>query len=95
MAFKNRKQIGVIAQDIEKYYPELVKTDANGYKSVDYSKLSVVLLEAIKEQQKLIDDLKNSNSVLKSEVQNNKSLIQSQNIRIIKIENLLNYSVKK
>ncbi len=95
MAFKDRKQIGVIAQDIEKYYPELVKTDANGYKSVDYSKLSVVLLEAIKEQQEIINKLKNSNSALKSEVQNNKSLIQSQNIRISKIENLLDYSARK
>ncbi|RKX19994.1 MAG: hypothetical protein DRP35_06775 [Candidatus Zixiibacteriota bacterium] len=95
MAFTNRKQIGVIAQDIEKYYPELVKTDANGYKSVDYSKLSVVLLEAIKEQQQLIDELRNSNSALMTKNQNNKSLIESQNARITKIENLLDYSVKK
>jgi len=52
------KQIGIIAQELEKEFPELVSTDSRGYKSVDYNKLSVVLLEAIKEQQKQIDELK-------------------------------------
>jgi len=55
--WKNKKtygesrQIGVIAQEIEVVFPELVMKDSKGYLSVDYSRLSVVLLEAIKEQQ--------------------------------------------
>ncbi len=51
------KQIGFIAQDIEKVFPEMVSTDGSGYKSVDYSKMSAVLLEAVKEQQQQIDML--------------------------------------
>ncbi|MCH8331220.1 MAG: tail fiber domain-containing protein, partial [Bacteroidetes bacterium] len=49
--FPKSQQIGVIAQDIEKTLPEVVLTDANGYKSVDYSRITPVLVEAIKEQQ--------------------------------------------
>jgi hypothetical protein len=43
---------------VEKWYPELVSTDQNGYKMVDYEKLVAVLIEAIKEQQVMIDELK-------------------------------------
>ncbi len=56
--FTNERQIGFIAQDVEKVLPELVHTDSQGYKSLDYSKMTVLLLEAIKEQQKEIDALK-------------------------------------
>jgi hypothetical protein len=52
------KQIGVIAQDLEKVLPELVKTNPDGYKMVDYVKMIPVLIEAIKEQQTMIDKLK-------------------------------------
>ena len=48
--------IGVIAQDIEKVLPEVV-TDGE-YKSVAYGNIVGVLIEAIKEQQKQIDELK-------------------------------------
>ena len=51
------KQLGLIAQEVERYFPELVKTDSRGYKSLDYAKLTVVLLESIKEQQNIIDSL--------------------------------------
>jgi prepilin-type N-terminal cleavage/methylation domain-containing protein len=44
-----RKQIGVIAQDVEAVFPELVSTMDNGYRAVDYAKLSAVLIEAVKE----------------------------------------------
>jgi hypothetical protein len=46
-------QIGVLAQDVAKVYPEIVDTH-NGYLSVSYDKLVPILLEAIKEQQLLI-----------------------------------------
>ena len=52
------KQVGFIAQDIEKLFPEIVHTDGNGYKSIDYSKITVILVEAVKEQQKMIDELR-------------------------------------
>jgi hypothetical protein len=52
--FPDARQIGFIAQELEKVYPEVVFTDKDGYKSVDYSRLTPILVEAIKEQQKII-----------------------------------------
>jgi len=52
------KEIGVIAQDIEKVLPELVLEDKEGIKSVAYGNITAVLIEAIKEQQKQIEKLK-------------------------------------
>ena len=43
------KQIGLVAQDVEKELPELVSEDKDGYKSVCYTKLTAVLVEAVKE----------------------------------------------
>ncbi|MDU0371486.1 tail fiber domain-containing protein [Hymenobacter endophyticus] len=45
------KQVGLLAQEVEKIYPELVSTDAEGYKAVNYAQLTPVLIEALKEQQ--------------------------------------------
>lgn len=50
-------QIGLIAQELEKVYPELVDADTEGFKSVQYSKLVAVLIEGIKEQQEQINEL--------------------------------------
>ncbi|GAA4393804.1 hypothetical protein GCM10023186_45750 [Hymenobacter koreensis] len=43
------EQVGFLAQELERVYPELVSTDAQGYKAVNYALLTPVLLEAIKE----------------------------------------------
>lgn len=53
----NQREIGMIAQEVEKFFPELVGEDSDGYKSIDYAKFVAVLLEAIKEQQNLINIL--------------------------------------
>ena len=50
--------VGVIAQEIEKVLPEVVVTRGNGYKAVRYEKIVALLIQAIKEQQSQIDDLK-------------------------------------
>ena len=50
--------VGVIAQDVEKVLPELVTDRDNGFKGVDYAKLTGLLIEAVKDQQKQIDELK-------------------------------------
>ena len=52
------KEIGVVAQEIEKIIPELVLEDKEGIKSVAYGNITAVLIEAIKEQQKQIEELK-------------------------------------
>lgn len=61
-------QVGVIAQEVEEVLPEIVSTDDDGYKSVDYSKLAPLLIEAIKEQQRTIDELKNVNETLQNKL---------------------------
>ena len=48
----------VIAQEVEEVLPEVVSEDNEGYKSVDYSKLTPLLIEAIKAQQAQIEELK-------------------------------------
>lgn len=57
MNFTDQQQIGFIAQDVEKIFPAMVFTDENGFKSVDYSRLTPVLVETLKEQEKKIDAL--------------------------------------
>jgi|GEM_PF-2752603 len=43
------EQVGLLAQEVERLYPELVTTGADGYKAVNYAQLTPVLLEALKE----------------------------------------------
>ncbi len=50
--------IGVIAQEIEEILPQVVTTRDNGYKVVKYEKIVPLLIEAIKEQQLQIDELR-------------------------------------
>jgi hypothetical protein len=51
----NRINLGVIAQDFEEIFPELVSTDSQGYKYVNYSGLAPVLVSVFKEQQLSIE----------------------------------------
>ena len=51
--------IGVSAQEIQKYYPELVQTRDDGYLAVKYEKLVAVLISAIKELNDKVEELKN------------------------------------
>jgi len=81
--FTNDKQVGFIAQELEKIYPEFVFTDKNGYKSVDYSRLTPVLVEAIKELTHIVDSqksemnsMKKENAVIKSDVENLKAAME-------------------
>ncbi|MCX6334572.1 MAG: tail fiber domain-containing protein, partial [Bacteroidia bacterium] len=55
MIVNNGRQIGVIAQEVEKEFPELVVTNNKGYKMVDYIKLTPILLQGMKEQQQEIE----------------------------------------
>ena len=54
----NRMSIGVIAQEVEDVIPEVVHTNDEGLKSVAYGNIVGVLIEAIKEQNLKIEELK-------------------------------------
>jgi hypothetical protein len=55
---KFRQHMGVVAQEVEKVIPEVVRTREDGLKAVAYSEMVGLLIEAVKEQQTIIDDLK-------------------------------------
>ena len=55
---KEGRHVGVIAQNVEKFLPEAVNEREDGTKTVSYGNMVGVLIEAIKEQQKQIEELK-------------------------------------
>jgi hypothetical protein len=58
LGYKKRLEVGVSAQEVEAILPEIIK-DApigQGYKTLDYGKLTPLLIEAIKEQQEQIQE---------------------------------------
>ena len=65
----SQKQIGLIAQEVENVIPEAVLTanDELGTKSISYGQINALLIEAIKEQQTIIDDLKSRIETLENQ----------------------------
>lgn len=65
-----RKDVGIIAQDVEAVYPDLVHTDPNtGYKSVEYSNLIAPMIEAMREQQSMIEQQQKEINSLKESLE--------------------------
>jgi len=60
--FGSAQSFGLVAQEVEKVMPELVREDAQGFQTVNYSKLPLLTLQAIKE-------LKAENNALKEKLQ--------------------------
>jgi len=63
------RQIGLIAQEVQKYIPEVVKTEPlydKEYKGIDYGRLVTVLIGAVQEQQKQITELKQKVAALEA-----------------------------
>ncbi len=56
--FVRKQDIGVIAQEVEKVFPEIVAENSGGYKAVKYERLVAVLIEAIKELSEEVARLK-------------------------------------
>lgn len=50
-------QYGLVAQEVEKVLPNIVSTDNDGYKSVNYNELIPLLLQTVQEQGKKIEEL--------------------------------------
>lgn len=80
---ENDKRIGFLAQNLKDNFPELVNVDSSGYYYVDYIGLIPVLVEAIKEQQVIIEDLEariiaiESNLASNSEMKSNDKSINT------------------
>jgi Tfp pilus assembly protein PilO len=72
--FGDSRAYGLIAQDVEAVLPELVVTNADGFKAVDYSKLSLLTIQAVKELKAENEELKAGNEELKQRVAQNDAL---------------------
>ena len=59
---------GLIAQEVEKVFPEMVSVDARGYKTVKYSELPYLLLGAVRELNTKAEQLKVENDALRAKL---------------------------
>ena len=71
--------IGLIAQEVQAVFPELVSAGADGYLSVSYANLSAVLVQALHEQQAEIDEQQ-------AEINEQQAEIEALNARLARLE---------
>lgn len=88
-ASPDNTNIGLIAQEVEKVYPEFVIEGPNGKKGIYYSQIVAVLIEGIKEQDKTIQNLKVQIDDGDDTILKNKHKIKSLEERISLLENAL------
>lgn len=89
-SIKDRYEYGFIAQEIEKVIPSIVFTDGDGYKSVDYLGVVPILVEAVKEQKKLINTQSESIDDVLNEL-NNLEKIRSSRLKISNFDNSIRF----
>ena len=80
--FGDSRAYGLIAQDVERVLPDLVVTGDDGYKAVDYSKLPLLTIQAVKE-------LKDENDALTQRVNALDRLLTENNARVAELERLM------
>ena len=79
MNFPAGKHVGLIAQEVEEVIPEVVNTAADGYKSVAYANLVAVLIEAVKEQQRIIDEQNSKIAAIEARMANDEYTLNNLN----------------
>ena len=92
MNFAPGKHLGLIAQEVEAVIPEVVSTDEDGYKAVEYSNLTAVLIEAVKEQQEMIEQQQKAIYAIQRQMESALQKLEvltvaQQNVRGIEMEN--------
>lgn len=92
--FKNRnfpagEQIGLLAQELKEVFPQLVSEDGQGYYAVNYIGMIPILLEAIKEQQKQIDEKAGVNSDVQKQLDEQKKINDALQSRMDKLEQMI------
>lgn len=66
LKLSNRREIGVIAQDVENVFPEAVSSDSKGFKSVAYTMLISPIIEALRSLDSKTKNLEEENKMLKN-----------------------------
>ena len=74
--FDDKVHYGVIAQEVENYFPELIDNPGitKAYKHVEYNGFVGIFIEAIKEQQNILDSLSNELNQMKKEFEDFKKM---------------------
>lgn len=67
--FSSGRELGFLAQDVERVVPEVVTQDADGFKYVAYARLMPVVVEAVKYQQQQADNCESDVERLREEVE--------------------------
>jgi hypothetical protein len=86
--FAEGRQIGFIAQEVEEVLPQVVSTGSDGYLSMDYGRLTPILVEAVKEmkrerdtesagQQRAIRELRTQNAELRTRLEHLEALMSA------------------
>ncbi|MBZ5545255.1 MAG: tail fiber domain-containing protein [Acidobacteriia bacterium] len=89
MHFGRERSYGLIAQEVEKLFPEMVGQDERGYKTVDYTRLPLLLLQAVRELKAENELLQQVDRELKSENTRLREQMQSQlRAQAAELENL-------
>lgn len=73
--FGTRRSYGLIAQDVEKAFPELVTLDEQGFRAVNYSRLPLLTVQAVKEQQAQIEDQRKVIASLQGQIDALKAIV--------------------
>ena len=81
----NEPDCGVIAQEIEKVLPLVVRDDRSGFKTVDYSRLTTILIQACKEQQSIIEKQQKQIDTLGQKVDQYKNDVDSLKLEFMKL----------
>jgi hypothetical protein len=71
----DERSLGFIAQEVQQIVPEAVSVDGDGYQCVSYTQLVPVLVEAVKEQQSLIDSQRSEIDLLRDELETLKETV--------------------
>ncbi|MEZ5001343.1 MAG: tail fiber domain-containing protein [Bacteroidales bacterium] len=77
LSLGDEKQLGLIAQEVEIEFPELVSLNDKGYKTINYVNLTPILLQATKEQQQIIEDQESRISTMEAELAELRAVVMS------------------
>jgi len=93
--FGSGRNSGLIAQDVEKVFPDMVSVDAHGYKTVNYSELPYLTLAAIRELKTENDSLRQQLANRQQELEELRHQVVSVEARLAKLEKPASHAAKK
>ena len=57
----DKEQLGLIAQEVEEFFPEVIETDSSGFKTINYSRLVVICFKVLKDIINRLELIENGN----------------------------------